>query len=283
MASLLYCNCSSSNFHFFSSRRIFELAPVALNMYSFGPEFKGKEEELYKSESFKAHAQGVVKMLDAAVNMMGPDLQPVTRTLTKLGASHVKYGVLPVHYGIVGEALMHTLATALGDNWTPQVKKGWEGVYTFVSTAMISGAEWELKRQEKRKLRLKKPKQESTSLSSEMPVTTNKKPIERPRARSRVTEALRSIIELRDVIKSSVDSNQKVATFIDNALDTMGNSEENVRSEDADSVASSTTSFTEPEDGVAYAQLIEQVHLSWDLVKSIPNYEEVAGVLLFKT
>lgn len=50
--------------------RIFSLAPVALNMYSFGPQFVGKEETLYQSDKFKVHAKGVVSMLDQAVNML---------------------------------------------------------------------------------------------------------------------------------------------------------------------------------------------------------------------
>lgn len=52
------------------SQRIFELAPVAINMFSFGPEFVGNEESLYTSTKFKAHANGVVSMLDTAVNML---------------------------------------------------------------------------------------------------------------------------------------------------------------------------------------------------------------------
>ena len=59
-----------SNF-FAPTSRIFEIAPGALNMYSFGPEFEGREEELYQSYVFKEHAEGVVSMLDAAVKMLG--------------------------------------------------------------------------------------------------------------------------------------------------------------------------------------------------------------------
>jgi hypothetical protein len=86
-------------------------------------------------------------MLDLAVNLLGPDLHPVTVALRDLGARHTAYGVLPSHYDIVGQALLHTLETALGDAWTDEVKKGWIGVYTFVSTAMIEGAEEYLKEQ----------------------------------------------------------------------------------------------------------------------------------------
>ena len=92
-------------------------------------------------------------MLDAAVNMLGPDLEPVTHTLKLLGATHVAYGVMKDHYPIVGQALLSTLEAALGDAWTPNVKEGWTAIYGFVSTTMIAGAkakEEEKKRRSKR-------------------------------------------------------------------------------------------------------------------------------------
>ena len=92
-------------------------------------------------------------MLDAAVNMLGPDLEPVTYALKVLGAKHCAYGVIPDHYPIVGQALLSTLEAALGDSWTPKVKQGWTFIYGFVSTTMIAGAkakEEEKKRRSKR-------------------------------------------------------------------------------------------------------------------------------------
>ena len=79
-------------------------------------------------------------MLDVAVNMLGPDLEPVSIALEELGARHVKYGVIEDHYPIVGEALLTTLESALGDSWTPTVQEGWTFIYTFVSNTMIKGA-----------------------------------------------------------------------------------------------------------------------------------------------
>lgn len=82
-------------------------------------------------------------MLDVAVNMLGPDLGPVTHALHELGSKHVAYGVIPDHYPIVGQALLLTLETALGEEWTPRVKSGWTAIYDFVSATMISGAKYE--------------------------------------------------------------------------------------------------------------------------------------------
>ena len=128
-------------------KKIFELAPGAIGMYTFGPQFAPSgdddqiKEDLYTSPLFLRHAKGVVQMLDAAINMLGPDMVPMENALKGLGAKHVEFGVLPPHYAIVGEALLYTLGAALGDGWTPKVQQGWEAIYDFVSTKMMDGAE----------------------------------------------------------------------------------------------------------------------------------------------
>jgi Globin len=122
-------------------RKIFELAPGALGMFSFGAHFEVEDDGLYSSPLFKRHARGLFQMLDAAIQMLGPDMEPLSVELKELGARHTGYGVLPPHYAVVGQALLFTLEAALGDKWTPTVQKGWEGVYHFVSSAMMEGAE----------------------------------------------------------------------------------------------------------------------------------------------
>ena len=79
-------------------------------------------------------------MLEAAVGMLGPDLEPVIQALEDLGRRHVAYGVIPDHYPIVGQALFHTLETALERAWTPTVEEGWIAIFEFVSSTMIRGA-----------------------------------------------------------------------------------------------------------------------------------------------
>ena len=48
--------------------------------------------------------------------------------------------MLAEHYDIVGQALLATLESALGDAWTPPVKEAWTTVYGVVSATMIKGA-----------------------------------------------------------------------------------------------------------------------------------------------
>lgn len=49
----------------------------------------------------------------------------------------VKYGVIPAHYDVIGQALLKTLADGLGDAFTPEAKEAWTAVYGVVSSTMI--------------------------------------------------------------------------------------------------------------------------------------------------
>ena len=72
-------------------KRIFELAPEALSMFSFGD-----EANLYESPKLKAHALKVMNTVGVAVGMLDdvPKLLPI---LADLGQKHVGYGVVPAH------------------------------------------------------------------------------------------------------------------------------------------------------------------------------------------
>jgi hemoglobin-like flavoprotein len=64
------------------------------------------------------------------------------KTLTGLGTRHVKYGVLPQHYPLVGESLLKTMASFAGNAWTPPVKQAWVDAYTAIVGIMLAGADY---------------------------------------------------------------------------------------------------------------------------------------------
>lgn len=64
------------------------------------------------------------------------------KTLKGLGTRHVKYGVLPQHYPLVGNSLIKTLADIAGDAWTPEVNQAWVDAYTVITTVMLEGADY---------------------------------------------------------------------------------------------------------------------------------------------
>ena len=59
-------------------------------------------------------------------------------TLRALGAAHAKYGVVPVHFDVVGDALLWTLESALHPQgrWTPATADAWAKAWTLVRSVM---------------------------------------------------------------------------------------------------------------------------------------------------
>lgn len=70
-----------------------------------------------------------------------PDV--LTSLLEGLGARHVKYGVLPKHYPMVGEALLNTFGQLLGKRWTIEVRQSWTEAYEAVAQIMLRGADYD--------------------------------------------------------------------------------------------------------------------------------------------
>ena len=74
------------------------------------------ETNLYESPKLEEHGVKVVTTVGTAVGLLR-DLETLVPVLQKLGASHVRYGVVPAHYEVVGQAMMRTLQMGLGDDY----------------------------------------------------------------------------------------------------------------------------------------------------------------------
>jgi nitric oxide dioxygenase len=104
--------------------RLFEIAP------SVKPLFKGDMTE-----------QGRKLMATLAVVANGlTNLETILPAAGALAKRHVGYGVKPIHYPIVGEALLWTLERGLGDDWTPELETAWGDAYGVLSDYMIGEA-----------------------------------------------------------------------------------------------------------------------------------------------
>lgn len=81
----------------------------------------------------------LMEMIGAAVRLLDhpPALLPV---LAQLGARHAGYGVEPDDYRKVGQALIATLAEALGEAFDDATREAWVAMYALVSTTMIAAA-----------------------------------------------------------------------------------------------------------------------------------------------
>jgi hemoglobin-like flavoprotein len=60
--------------------------------------------------------------------------------LNRLGERHQGYGVQPEHYDAVGSALLWTLETSLGPDFTPETRAAWTELYDLMAKTMLSAA-----------------------------------------------------------------------------------------------------------------------------------------------
>ena len=62
--------------------------------------------------------------------------------LKGLGTRHVKYGVLPEHYPMVGNSLLKSMAATLQDQWTVDVAAAWTEAYAAITELMLEGTDY---------------------------------------------------------------------------------------------------------------------------------------------
>src|SRR5262245_13659553 len=105
-------------------KRLFELDPTLRRL--FGADMTEQRKKL-------------MQMLGAAV--MGLNrLDQLVPVVEELGRRHARYGVKDAHYGTVGQALLMTLALALGESFTIEVQQAWANVYSFITLTMRKAA-----------------------------------------------------------------------------------------------------------------------------------------------
>ena len=121
---------------FLVTTRMYEIAPDAWGIFPWS-----SEEMSNKDEKFISFAKKFVRMLDVAVDMLGPDMDVVESQLYDLGTFHKRYGVTPKHYELMGQALVQTLKKVLGRrSFTDRTDKAWKDTFDFMSMTMIQGA-----------------------------------------------------------------------------------------------------------------------------------------------
>lgn len=79
----------------------------------------------------------LMTMLGTAVTNLH-QLETILPAVKELGQRHNGYGVTPAHYAPVGAALLWTLETGLGADFTPEVKTAWTETYVALSGVMTA-------------------------------------------------------------------------------------------------------------------------------------------------
>jgi hemoglobin-like flavoprotein len=69
------------------------------------------------------------------------DIAKLVPVVEKLGRDHAGFGVEPVHYATVADALLWTLEQGLGDEFTPDMRDAWSSVYFLLAETMIAAGE----------------------------------------------------------------------------------------------------------------------------------------------
>jgi nitric oxide dioxygenase len=106
--------------------RLFENYPAARTMFA-------QTDMVAQRAKFISMMGDIVRNLD-----MPAELIP---TVSALGRRHRDYGVRPIDYDRVREALFGALAAGLGEAFTPDVRDAWEEAYTLTAAVMNRGAE----------------------------------------------------------------------------------------------------------------------------------------------
>jgi len=122
-----------------SFKKVAPIAPLAADLFyarlfELDPDLR----LLFKSD-MKRQGMTLMTMLASAVRGLdNPDaLVPV---LKSLGRRHVVYGVKDTHYGTVGQALLDTLAHAMGEEFDDEMRAAWTAVFSLMASVMQMGA-----------------------------------------------------------------------------------------------------------------------------------------------
>ncbi len=81
-----------------------------------------------------------LKLLDmlTAIVMRLDNINELSSDMAAMGQRHVRYGVKPAHYTLVGNALLWTLEKGLGKDWNKEVEAAWTTCYTILADAMMN-------------------------------------------------------------------------------------------------------------------------------------------------
>ena len=91
---------------------------------------------LFKNDIEKQAAK-LIETLTVALAMLN-DPSGLKALLTRLGERHHDYGVRPAHYEAVRSALLWTLETSLGQEFTAQARAAWTGLYDQMAATMLA-------------------------------------------------------------------------------------------------------------------------------------------------
>lgn len=106
-------------------------------LFSAYPQVKPLFKATHMDEQSKKLFASLVLVVN---NLTKPDI--LTDALQGLGTRHVKYGVLPEHYPMVGRALLKAMSMTLKNEWTAEIEDAWTEAYASITAIMLAGLDY---------------------------------------------------------------------------------------------------------------------------------------------
>ena len=104
--------------------RLFEAAPDVKPLFTGDMKLQGRK---------------LMQMISIAVNAMDR-IEEIVPSLQELGKHHEAFGTRPEHYPVVGQTLLGTLATALGESFDAETEAAWTKTYGALADVMMGKA-----------------------------------------------------------------------------------------------------------------------------------------------
>lgn len=127
-------------------RYIFKIEPGTVELFGFPSDTDYKDPDLTKNKKFLTKGVVLIKAIDAAVHLLGPDLSPLEEILFDLGKRHVHMKAQPEFWPLVGEALFLVFEERLGQKFDDRMKESWTVMYNFLGYYMIEGLKYQYKK-----------------------------------------------------------------------------------------------------------------------------------------
>ncbi|KAL3904729.1 MAG: hypothetical protein SGARI_004791 [Bacillariaceae sp.] len=134
-------------------RYIFKIEPGTIQLFGFPDDTDYNDPELTKNVKFVTKGVVLIKAIDTAVQLLGPDLFPLEEVLYDLGKRHVIMKAQPEFWPLVGEALFLVYEELMGNVFQGEVRNSWTVMYNFLGYHMIQGLKYQYSEIEKRQSR----------------------------------------------------------------------------------------------------------------------------------
>lgn len=132
-------------------RYIFKIEPGTIELFNFPADTDYLDPDLTNDIKIRTKGELLIKAIDTAVQLLGPDLYPLEGVLFDLGRRHVIMNAQPEFWPLVGEALFLVFEECMGeDGFSPAVRNAWTVMYNFLGYHMIKGLRYQYAEMAKR-------------------------------------------------------------------------------------------------------------------------------------